>query len=550
MNPKLTKTSIVFLLIVYLKHDFIKPDSIEYREYQVNIAKTCLESNTLVVLPTGLGKTVIALIVIASLLSRKCKILFLAPTKPLVNQHTAFLKQFLTLDEDEIVIFTGEISPDKRTKLWKETKIIVSTPQVIENDLKNNRISLEDFCLIIFDEAHRAVGEYSYVFVAKKYKEQRKKDRRILGMTASPGSDIDRILEICENLEINNVEIRSRYDKDVRPYVHGLTIEWKLVELPEEFNRIIMLLSEVLSEKLGMLKTAGLLETAALSRISMRKLLEVRNIIQDILENNVLPSKEMYKILMAHTIALKTYHALELIKTQGATALRRYFKRIQSETLMKKGNNASKHFIRDRRVIEAMLHLKKLDVEHPKLKVLSEIVEDQLKKNRESRIIIFTQYRDTALQILDQISNIKEVKAARFVGQTTKVEDKGLSQREQEKIIRKFKDGEYNTLVATSVAEEGLDIPSTDLVIFYEPIPSEIRSIQRKGRTARKMKGRVVILIAKKTQDEAYYWSSVRKEKLMYNQLKTINLRLRGGKAKIDDLYPKKEQQKKLLDYM
>jgi len=80
LNPKLTKTSIVFLLIVYLKHDFIKPDSIEYREYQVNIAKTCLESNTLVVLPTGLGKTVIALIVIASLLSRKCKILFLAPT--------------------------------------------------------------------------------------------------------------------------------------------------------------------------------------------------------------------------------------------------------------------------------------------------------------------------------------------------------------------------------------------------------------------------------------------------------------------------------------
>ncbi|KAA0004756.1 MAG: DEAD/DEAH box helicase, partial [Thermoplasmata archaeon] len=118
--------------MVYLKHDFIKPDSIEYREYQVNIAKTCLESNTLVVLPTGLGKTVIA-----SLLSRKCKILFLAPTKPLVNQHTAFLKQFLTLDEDEIVIFTGEISPDKRTKLWKETRIIVSTPQVIENDLKN-----------------------------------------------------------------------------------------------------------------------------------------------------------------------------------------------------------------------------------------------------------------------------------------------------------------------------------------------------------------------------------------------------------------------------
>ena len=535
---------------MYLNYDFIKPDSVEYREYQVNIAKSCLESNTLVVLPTGLGKTVIALIVIASLLKKNCKILFLAPTKPLVNQHTIFLRQFLTLDENEIAIFTGEISPNKRARLWGEARIIVSTPQVIENDLENNRISLEDFCLVIFDEAHRAVGEYSYVFVAKKYKEQRKKDRRILGMTASPGSDIDRIVEICENLDIHNIEIRNRYDKDVRPYVHGLTIEWRIVELPEEFSKIIKLLSDVLSEKLGILKTAGILETASLSRISMRRLLEARDIIQEALENKIVPSKEIYKILMAHTIALKTYHALELIKTQGASALKRYLKRIQSEASIKKGNNASKHFIRDRRIIEAMLYLKKLNVEHPKLNVLSDIVEEQLKKNKESRIIVFTQYRDTALQILSYLSSIKEVKAARFVGQAAKIEDKGLSQKEQEKIIRGFKEGEYNTLVATSVAEEGLDIPSTDLVIFYEPIPSEIRSIQRKGRTARRMRGRVVILITKNTQDEAYYWSSVRKEKLMYNQLKTINLRLRGKKMEIKDLYPKKIRQKKLIDYM
>ncbi|MCD6572281.1 MAG: DEAD/DEAH box helicase [Thermoplasmata archaeon] len=535
---------------MYLNYEFIKPNSIEYREYQVNIAKSCLKSNTLVVLPTGLGKTVIALIVIASLLKKNCKILFLAPTKPLVNQHTSFLRQFLTLDGREIAIFTGEISPDKRSKLWKEAKIIVSTPQVIENDLENNRISLEDFCLVIFDEAHRAVGEYSYVFVAKKYIEQRKEEKHVLGMTASPGSDIDRIMEICKNLDIHNIEIRNRYDKDVRPYVHGLTLEWKLVELPEEFSRIIKLLSDVLSEKLGMLKAAGFLETAALSRISMRRLLEVRDAIQDALENKTFSSKEIYKILMAHTIALKTYHALELIKTQGASALKRYLKRMQSEASAKKGNNASKHFIRDRRIIEVMLHLKKLDVEHPKLKVLSEIVKDQLEKNKQSRIIIFTQYRDTALQILNSLSNMEEVKAVRFVGQATKIEDKGLTQKEQETIIKKFKEGEYNTLIATSVAEEGLDIPSTDLVIFYEPIPSEIRSIQRKGRTARKMRGRVVILIAKNTQDEAYYWSSVRKEKLMYNQLKTINLKLKDRKIEIEDLYPKKSKQKRLIDYM
>jgi Fanconi anemia group M protein len=538
---------------VYLSYEFIKPDSIEYREYQVNIARSCLKNNTLVVLPTGLGKTVIALIVIASLLKKNCKILFLAPTKPLVNQHTAFLKQFLTIDKNEIVIFTGEISPKKRTKLWKDAKIIVSTPQVIENDLENSRISLEDFCLVIFDEAHRAVGEYSYVFVAKKYLEQRKKDGLILGMTASPGSDIDRIVEICSNLHIHNIEIRNRYDKDVRPYIHGLTLEWRLIELPQEFSRVISLLSEVLSEKLGMLKTAGFLETASLSRISMRKLLDMREGIQEALESKLLPSREMFKIIMAHTIALKVYHALELIKTQGVSALRRYLKRIQSEASLKKGSRASKHLIRDRRIIEVMLQLKKIDIEHPKLKVLSEIVKDQIEKNKDSRIIVFTQYRDTALQIIEHLSSIENVKAARFVGQATKIEDKGLSQKEQEVIIKKFKNGEYNTLVATSVAEEGLDIPSTDLVVFYEPIPSEIRSIQRKGRTARRMQGRVVILIAKNTQDEAYYWSSVRKEKMMYKQLKTINLKLDKSKGAIieaKDLYPKKPEQKKLTEYI
>jgi len=82
----------------------------------------------------------------------------------------------------------------------------------------------------------------------------------------------------------------------------------------------------------------------------------------------------------------------------------------------------------------------------------------------------------------------------------------GLSQKEQKKIIEEFSAGEINVLVATSIAEEGLDIPEVNSVVFYEPIASAIRSIQRRGRTARLSKGKLIMLITKDTKDEAYYF--------------------------------------------
>ena len=209
---------------MYIKHKFIKPDSVESREYQVNIANSSAQANTLVVLPTGLGKTIIALILIAKELEKENnKILFLAPTKPLVTQHAQSLKQFLTIDEGSIAVFTGEIPPAKRQNMWNESRIIVSTPQVIENDLLSRKLNLENVSFIIFDESHHAVGEYAYVFVSEMYQKHRA-NRHVLGITASPGSDISKILDVCKNLDIDNVEIRTKSDPDVKPSVYDLEI--------------------------------------------------------------------------------------------------------------------------------------------------------------------------------------------------------------------------------------------------------------------------------------------------------------------------------------
>lgn len=536
---------------MYIKHEFIKPDSLEYRQYQTNIAQSAAKASTLVVLPTGLGKTIIALLVIAEELKKKNnKILFLSPTKPLVNQHTQFLKTYLTKD-DSIVVFTGETSPKKRKEMWESSRIIVSTPQVIENDLISKRITLADTSLIIYDEVHRAVGNYSYVFVSDMYRKQRT-NRLSIGMTASPGNDLSKILEICKTLEIENIEIRTKYDRDVKPYVHDLKTQCKEIHLPKEFYYTIHLLKKALSDRLKKLKEIGVIESASLSTINRTKLLDIQKRIQEELRSTSHPSKPLFQAASAQNAALKLYHAIELMQTQGVNALRNYFQRMGHEAISKKGSKASKDIMKDQNVLEALAYAKSLDIEHPKIPEIVKIVKEQLTQNIHSKIIVFTHYRDTSAYVLKQLESIDIVRPVRFIGQAGKDGDKGLTQKEQVEILQKFKEDNYNVLIATSVAEEGLDIPSTDLVVFYEPIPSEIRTIQRRGRTARKMPGKVIILITKGTPDEGYYWSARRKERTMRSELEVLRSSLNKRYEDAQTFYGKiikEDNQKKLDDY-
>lgn len=538
---------------MFIQKDFIKPNSIERREFQIKIANSALEENTLVVVPTGLGKTVIALILIADDLKKNNdKILFLAPTKPLVTQHASFLKEHLTIDKNSIATFTGEISPVKRTKMWKENKIIISTPQVIQNDLLSKRLDLKDVSLIIFDEAHHAVGDYAYVFVSEMYKNQRE-NRHILAITASPGNDVSKILEVCKNLEVKNIEIRTKHDPDVRPYVHDLKIDWKEIPLPRDFTYTIQLLRKALSLRLKKLKEIGIIESSSLSLINKRKLLDAQKKIQAEIRRSPKPHKILFQAASIQSEAMKIHYALELIQTQGVNAFNNYFQRMGKEASSKNSTKSSRSIMSDNDIMEAAAYAKSLDIEHPKVEEIAKIVKKQLSEKPESKIIIFTHYRDTSAHITKTLEKVKNAKPARFIGQAIKENDKGLTQKQQAEIIKKFREDTYNVLIATSVAEEGLDIPSTDLVVFYEPVPSEIRLIQRRGRTARKMPGSVLILITKGTPDEGYYWSAKRKEKRMRSELELLRTKLTKqlkSSNPFESMYEKeKASQKTLGDY-
>lgn len=499
---------------MFVSHPLIKENSIESRLYQGVIAGNATKRNTLVVAPTALGKTVIAVLLAAHRLKNiRGKVLMISTTKPLVNQHVSSFKAFLNVPEEDVQVFTGSTPPSDRKEIWERTRIICATPQVIENDLIAGRYSIEDVSLIIFDEAHRTTGEYPYAFIAKKYVEVAKHPL-ILALTASPGADEARIREVCENLFIENIEVRTESDPDVNPYVKGIKVEWVKVDLPDAFSNIKRYLESVLKERLTTLKNMGFVKSKSVS-ISKKELLMLRGKIQlKISREGGVP--ELYSGVSNIAACITLVHAIELLETQGLDTLQKYFERLK-----KQSSKAARGLLKDSDFMEATLLTKQLspDIQHPKLTALMGIME---KAPKDRKTIIFCQYRDSAQKIVERLSEVEGITPVRFVGQASKDADKGLSQKKQLEILQDFRDGRCNVLVATSVAEEGLDIPKVDLVVFYEPIPSEIRTIQRRGRTGRSRAGRVIVLMTKKTRDEWFYWSGFRKEKRMRNVLKTL----------------------------
>lgn len=523
------------------EHPLVKEGKIEDRAYQINIAEKAKDVSTLVVLPTGMGKTIIAFMVMADVILERPnkKILFLAPTKPLVNQHAGDISELL--DVKEPIVFTGEVKPEERKELWEKYDIIVSTPQVIRNDLMGRRISLDDVSLVVFDEAHRAVGNYAYVFIGEKFKQQK---GLVLGLTASPGSEIEHILEVCENLNIENVEIRTKYDPDVVNYTQELDIKWVDVRLSQKQKRIVDLLKKIMKREVKKLQKYGYLEGKNPERVSRKKIIEASNKIQADLHGS--NKSYLYNAASIAASALKIDHAIDQAGTQGPDILRNYLSKLKNEAESRGGSKAAKRLMNTGEMNEILALLKDLDERHPKIPKTVEIVTDQLQRKPDSRIIVFTNYRTTAQEMTDILKEEEMVKPQRFVGQANKEGDKGLKQKEQIDAIDKFEEGEHNVLVATSVGEEGLDIPATDLVVFYEPVPSEIRTIQRRGRTARKRKGRVAILITKNTRDEAYYWSSKNKEKKMNRNLRNLKKKLEG-KIRVGDSMKKEDKDFKVI---
>jgi ERCC4-related helicase len=513
-----------------VEHPRVRPGVLEDRLYQANIAETAVAHNTLVVLPTGLGKTAIALRVVAEFLLRSPtkSILFLAPTRPLVVQHARSVAASLFAPEP--LTLTGAIPPDRRAELLRPPQVVVATPQVIGNDLADGAFPLGTFSLIVFDESHRAVGDYPYVAIGAANREG--PNARVLAMTASPGGSLARIREVWNHLGIERFEYRTDRSPDVLPYVHGVGVETVSVPMPVEVQDLAIRLRAAAQRPVDVLRQLGLVAGGEVSR---RVLLDVGAALHRAIEGErrggpSLPN--LWKAVTAQATAMKALHAHELIESQGVDSLREFLAR-QTPAAGKRSTPAQRSFLSDPDVIEVLRRLDRITLEHPKLAKTVEIVTDELHRKPEARVIVFGQYRDTVDRLVGELEKLADpaIRPARFVGQATHGDDVGLSQKDQVRLLDGFRSGTVNCLVATSVAEEGLDIPSTDLVVFYEPIPDVIRTIQRRGRTGRARTGRVLVLVAEGTRDVGLNRASSSRERRMHDMLEKVQEDAEAGRG-------------------
>jgi len=491
----------------YVVHPMVRDGVIEYRDYQRRFVERALEANTLAVLPTALGKTVIAELVAAELLHRHpgCRILFMAPTKPLALQHRESVLKHLKLREDEVAAVTGETAA--RASVWSNSRVrfVTATPQAVWNDYRRGLVRLEEFALLIFDECHRSRSRYAYTRLAEEYI-RRCPHPLILALTASPGSEEDKVVEVIKNLWIEQVVWMSEEDEEVSKYIPGIKVGWVRVKLPAEYEMIRDEIKRMIESVIAKLRDSGLLRMP-IEAVNRKVLVGLMNRIRAEIDSGVKGPNIHYMTLLS--AALSLYHAQELIESQHVYSLKHYLEEISKSELRSHRTIASTP---DFRNLVRMVN--QCTIDHSKVDALASTLEAHFAEKPEDRVLVFANIRATAEVLVDRLRD-RGYRAALFIGRAEGKHGPRMSQDEQMKTLRAFRDGMYNVLVATSVGEEGLDIPECGLVVFYEPAVSGIRYIQRRGRTGRKLPGKAVILVADKTVDEYYFREGYRRAKRM-----------------------------------
>ncbi|RDA85178.1 hypothetical protein CP532_2387 [Ophiocordyceps camponoti-leonardi (nom. inval.)] len=495
------------------------------RDYQYSIVKNSLFNNTLVALPTGLGKTFIAATVMLNFYrwTKSAKIIFVAPTKPLVAQQIDACYNIVGIPRSETTLLTGNIPPALRVDEWKNRRVFFMTPQTLLNDLSHGYADPKSISLMVIDEAHRAVGEYAYA-KATKFIRRFSNSFRVLALTATPGSKIETVQEIIDNLGISHCEIRTEESIDIQQYVHQRNVDPMVLDPSDEMNLVSELFTAALKplvEKLGAqniyygrnpmaLTTYGLMQ-------AQREWFAARG--RNANQGVQFMMRAIFSVLtsLAHSIKLLNFHGIKPFYDNLVD-----FRNEQEE----KGGKGSKY---RRQLIEhpsfqemmskISTWLRKDDfVDHPKLTALADrILNHFMDRGQDSatRVIVFSEYRDSAENIVRMLNKHRPlIKASVFVGQADGKRGEGMKQAQQIQTIDKFKKGDFNVLVATSIGEEGLDIGQVDLIICYDASASPIRMLQRMGRTGRKRAGNILLLLMRGKEEDQFARSKDSYEKM------------------------------------
>ncbi|EAQ92543.1 hypothetical protein CHGG_00778 [Chaetomium globosum CBS 148.51] len=484
------------------------------RDYQFSIVKNGLFHNTLVALPTGLGKTFIAATIMLNYFrwTKRSKIVFVAPTKPLASQQVQACLGIAGIPRSQATLLTGETPPVLRQGEWESKRLFFMTPQTLMNDLSKGYADPKSIVLLVVDEAHRATGDYAYVKVVE-FIRRFSKSIRILALTATPGSTVEGVQDIIDNLGISHVEIRTEESIDIRQYVHSRNIDTVTFDPSDEMHEVRGLFSKALKPLVDKLSAQNIYYGRDPMNLTTFGLLKSR---QEWLAGPGGHANQGVKFMMmaVFSILQSLAHLIKLLNFHGIKPFYNGLAEFRSSEEGKPGQGsklkrqllADESFQRMMALIERWMRMEEFNG-HPKLTYLCETLVNHFidaGENSNTRAIVFSEYRDSAEEIVRLLNNQPLIRATVFVGQADSKRSEGMKQKQQIETIEKFKNGGFNVLVATSIGEEGLDIGQVDLIVCYDASASPIRMLQRMGRTGRKRAGNIVLLLMKGKEEEKF----------------------------------------------
>ncbi|KAJ5309413.1 uncharacterized protein N7443_001874 [Penicillium atrosanguineum] len=503
------------------------------RDYQFNITQKGLYHNLLVALPTGLGKTFIAATVMLNWFrwTKDSQIIFVAPTKPLVSQQVTACLDIAGIPRSQTTMLTGGASPGIRAEEWQSKRVFFMTPQTLINDLKTGIADPKRIVLVVVDEAHRATGGYAYVEVVK-FLRRFNKSFRVLALTATPGSTVESVQAVIDGLDISRVEIRTENSIDIRDYVHSRNIEIETFENSDEMLFCMDLLSTTLRPLVEQLRTMNAYwgrDPMGLTAFGLTKARQ-QWMASDAGRNANFGLKG--KVNAIFTVLASLAHAIDLLKFHGIVPFYRHIQHFKSNTDGQKSGKWQKQVVQDESFKKLISHLEPWSknpefIGHPKLEYLKSVILNHFMDRGEgkenidgnsqpgTRVMIFVHFRDSAEEVTRVLKRYEPmIRPHVFVGQSSAKGSEGMDQKTQLKIIQEFKKGTYNTIVATSIGEEGLDIGEVDLIVCYDSSASPIRMLQRMGRTGRKRAGNITLLLMKGKEEDSYVKAKDNYEKM------------------------------------
>ncbi|WFD03554.1 DNA helicase [Malassezia obtusa] len=490
---------------------WIYPVNKPLRTYQLNIVQKALFHNVLVALPTGLGKTFIAAVVILNLYrwfpagKSTCAahaVIFVAPTRPLVTQQQQACHSICGLPWDTAIELTGSTRRALRDDEWHAKRIFYMTPQTFENDLLSTTCDARDVVCVVVDEAHRATGNYAYCKVIRHLM-YHNPHFRVLALTATPGSHADKVQEVVDNLHINRIEIRTEDALDIQPYLH--TKHEQLVRVPlgarvEALRAAWVALMRTFHEPLlqhGVLRHA---DTGALRAFAVRAACSDAHGRAVLAERPYLRGSVTQLANMAHALQYLAEESVRVFCDRAQAIVAPSKTGARKNAVFSPRNPAFQAYVLALEDVQA-------DLVHPKMHALRDVLAEHVARHADTRVMVFCSYREVVTELVALLQDAG-LAATPFIGQATdKKGNRGFTQKVQEQILADFQRGTFQVLVATSIGEEGLDIGEVDLIVCYEAVRDSVRALQRVGRTGRMRDGCIVVLMTEGREEHNWQHS-------------------------------------------